>query len=242
MRGDYVARASKNKGGKNNFKNILMVITFIYFLFIIFGRNLNNIYMIWNLLLAWIPLEISYFFKKVSTNKNKKKYSQTLIILLSVIWIISYPNAPYIITDLAHLNGNKYFEIINVNTEGTKFIFNNDLNVWTDFFYIFIAVWISSIISFASLYINKQIIMEKYNNIFSWLFLFIVSIFSGFNIYLSRFENFRSWNVIIAPYKTIVLISKNINKITFKFCMIFGGIIIIIYMITNLLVNKLKDE
>lgn len=237
-----MSKTLKNKSEKNNFKNILMVITFIYFLFIIFVRNLKNIYMVWDLLIAWMPLEISYFFKKVFTNKNRKKYSQMLIILLSLIWIVSYPNAPYIITDLAYLNGNEYFEIVNSNIGGIKLILKNDLNMWMDFFYIFIGVWISSIISFVSLYINKQIIMEKYNNLFSWIFIFVVSIFSGFNIYLSRLEDFRSWSFIIAPYKTIVLISKNINNITFKFSMLFGGIIIIMYIITNLLVNKLKNE
>lgn len=237
-----MSKTLKNKSEKNNFKNILMVITFIYFLFIIFVRNLKNIYMVWDLLIAWMPLEISYFFKKVFTNKNRKKYSQMLIILLSLIWIVSYPNAPYIITDLAYLNGNEYFEIVNSNIGGIKLILKNDLNMWMDFFYIFIGVWISSIISFVSLYINKQIIMEKYNNLFSWIFIFVVSIFSGFNIYLSRLEGFRSWSFIIAPYKTIVLISKNINNITFKFSMLFGGIIIIMYIITNLLVNKLKNE
>lgn len=237
-----MSKTLKNKSEKNNFKNILMVITFIYFLFIIFVRNLKNIYMVWDLLIAWMPLEISYFFKKVFTNKNRKKYSQMLIILLSLIWIVSYPNAPYVITDLAYLNGNEYFEIVNSNIGGIKLILKNDLNMWMDFFYIFIGVWISSIISFVSLYINKQIIMEKYNNLFGWIFIFVVSIFSGFNIYLSRLEDFRSWNFIIAPYKTIVLISKNINNITFKFSMLFGGIIIIMYIITNLLVNKLKNE
>lgn len=237
-----MSKTLKNKSEKNNFKNILMVITFIYFLFIIFVRNLKNIYMVWDLLIAWMPLEISYFFKKVFTNKNRKKYSQMLIILLSLIWIVSYPNAPYIITDLAYLNGNEYFEIVNSKIGGIKLILKNDLNMWMDFFYIFIGVWISSIISFVSLYINKQIIMEKYNNLFSWIFIFVVSIFSGFNIYLSRREDFRSWSFIIAPYKTIVVIFKNVNNITFKFSMLFGGIVIIMYIITNLLVNKLKNE
>lgn len=235
-----MTKTPKNKGEKNNFKNIFMVIIFIYFLSIMFGRHIKNIYMIWNILLAWIPLEISYFLKKASISKNKKKYSNGLIILLGLIWFILYPNAPYIITELTHLNVNKYFQI--VNAEEKKFLFNNDLDIWVDFFYIFIGVWISSIISFVSLHINKQIIMQKYNNMFSWIFVFMVSIFSGFNIYLSRFENFRSWNFIILPYKTVVLISKNINKLTFKFSMIFGGMIIIIYTTTNLLINKLNNE
>lgn len=230
----------KNKGEKNNFKNIFMVIIFIYFLFIIFEGNIKNIYMIWNILFAWIPLEISYFLKKALISKNKKKYSNGLIILLGLIWFILYPNAPYIITELTHLNVNKYFQIINVGEK--KFVFSNDLGIWIDFFYIFMGVWISTIISFVSLYINKQIIMQKYNNLFSWIFVFMVSIFSGFNIYLSRFENFRSWNLIISPYKTLVLIFKNINKLTFEFSMIFGGIIIIMYITTNLLINKLNNE
>lgn len=233
-----MSKTLKNK--KNNFKNILVVVIFIYFLCIVFGKRLDNMYMIWNLLLAWIPLEISYFFKKVFGHKNRKKYSQTLIVLLSIIWVISYPNAPYVITELVYLNGNKYFEL--VNSKGTGVIFKNDLNIWKDFFYVFIGVWICSIISFVSIHINRKIIMERYNSAFSWIFLFLVAIFSGFNMYLSRIEQIRSWNIIINPYKTIVLIYKNINKLTFEFSMLFAGIIIIMYMITNLLINKLKNE
>ena len=49
--------------------------------------------------------------------------------------------------------------------------------------------------------------MERYNSAFSWIFLFLVAIFSGFNMYLSRIEQIRRleyYNKSIQNYSSYI--------------------------------------
>lgn len=56
-------------------------------------------FLIWNLFLAIIPLAISYTMYVLLENGGKK----IVFLGLSALWIVFYPNAPYIITDFLHL-------------------------------------------------------------------------------------------------------------------------------------------
>ena len=47
-----------------------------------------------NVFLAYIPLEISFYFERV----NRK-----LTYFLMALWLLFYPNAPYLFTDFFHL-------------------------------------------------------------------------------------------------------------------------------------------
>lgn len=53
--------------------------------------------LIWNLFLAWIPL----FFALVA---RRLKASRYISLFFMACWLLFFPNAPYIITDLVHLN------------------------------------------------------------------------------------------------------------------------------------------
>jgi hypothetical protein len=56
--------------------------------------------LIWNLFLAWIPFALSYVTFMVTGRRI------TLYLLVpgfALLWLIFFPNAPYILTDLQHL-------------------------------------------------------------------------------------------------------------------------------------------
>src|SRR5919106_2226543 len=58
------------------------------------GRHLG---LIWNLFLAWIPFMLAYFAHAVSW----KRVTLYLIIpSIAFLWLIFFPNAPYMLTDL----------------------------------------------------------------------------------------------------------------------------------------------
>jgi uncharacterized membrane protein len=54
----------------------------------------------WNLFLSWIPLIIAFFADSLT-----KRFGELQIglAILSIGWLAFFPNAPYMITDLAHL-------------------------------------------------------------------------------------------------------------------------------------------
>ena len=63
----------------------------------------------WNLFLAWIPIFIVLWLeKKVKINALQRWE----VLIVSLLWLLFFPNAPYIITDLVHLqslSGNTYW-------------------------------------------------------------------------------------------------------------------------------------
>src|ERR1035437_3182424 len=65
---------------------------------ILFGQT-NFLYLIWNLFLAWIPYIISGFF-------IKKEMTVGGFIPIFIVWLLFFPNAPYVLTDVWHLAGN----------------------------------------------------------------------------------------------------------------------------------------
>ena len=57
-------------------------------------------FLIWNLFLAWIPFVISYFTYTLAFNR---KWIYIVIPMAAFVWLIFFPNAPYILTDFQHL-------------------------------------------------------------------------------------------------------------------------------------------
>ncbi|MGG1924203.1 DUF1361 domain-containing protein [Chryseobacterium sp. NRRL B-14798] len=81
----------------------------------------------WNLFLAWIPLLLSSF---VLAFNIRSKISLVFII---IIWILFFPNSPYILTDLFHLRAR------------------NSIPVWYDLIVILSYAWTGLICGFISL-------------------------------------------------------------------------------------------
>lgn len=65
---------------------------------IILKDNLRYSFLLWNLFLAWIPLLLSQLAYRVI---ERRAFSVAALFL----WLLFFPNAPYIITDLLHLKG-----------------------------------------------------------------------------------------------------------------------------------------
>src|SRR5512134_2599871 len=57
-------------------------------------------FLIWNLFLAWVPFIISYFTYTITL---KRRLIYLVIPFASLLWLIFFPNAPYILTDFQHL-------------------------------------------------------------------------------------------------------------------------------------------
>ncbi|MDX1378607.1 MAG: DUF1361 domain-containing protein, partial [Anaerolineales bacterium] len=61
------------------------------------GRHLG---LIWNLFLAWIPFILSYIAHAVSW---RRVWLYLVIPVVAFLWLIFFPNAPYMLTDLQDL-------------------------------------------------------------------------------------------------------------------------------------------
>ena len=62
--------------------------------------NVNFRYLIWNLFLAWIPFALAVFVY----DRWRRRGPGLALFVLGGLWLLFFPNAPYIATDFVHLN------------------------------------------------------------------------------------------------------------------------------------------
>lgn len=226
-------------------KNYLRVITIIYFIWILFGGNSKYSYMVWNIILAWVPLEISTFIYTIKDRSLNYKWVKILIPAMWVLWMLFYPNAPYVITDFIHISSSK-FHLANPNyiPYGTepRIIYNDNFKIWLGFINIGVGVWIGYMLGVVSLYINQEMIKVKFSKLTSWLFVIGVSLLSGFAIYLGRFIRWNSWDVIFNPSNIISILVKDVHFKAVNFTILFGIAILFIYIINYVIIKEFMLE
>jgi hypothetical protein len=65
------------------------------------GAEVRHAYLVWNLFLAWLPLVFALFaVARFSLTYNVRDRQ---VLLLGIAWLLFFPNAPYIFTDLVHV-------------------------------------------------------------------------------------------------------------------------------------------
>lgn len=135
----------------------------------------------WNLFLAFIPWACSSVMI-VYPQLQKRKLA---IVLLLCIWLLFFPNAPYILTDLFHLK-------LQLN-----------MPVWFDLVLIISYAWTGLLLGFMSLIdiegLLKQYLSSRKIAMLSSLLLFLGS----FGIYLGRYLRWNSWDIISEPLRLL---------------------------------------
>ena len=142
---------------------------------ILYSGSIRYIFIVWNIFLAWIPYVLSSFF---TAYKHRDKWKQ---LCLFASWLLFFPNALYIVTDLVHLE------------ESTS------VPLWYDVILLFASSFIGLIMAFISLqkveYYLKGFFDKKTVRLIIPLILFTGS----FGVYLGRFQRWNSWDVIHNP-------------------------------------------
>jgi uncharacterized membrane protein len=150
-------------------------------------------FLLWNLALAFIPFAISHYMV-CSTHKNANNQSLKWKIkwwICFTIWLLFFPNAPYIITDLIHL---------------TK---RNDIPKWYDAAMLFTTASTGLWIGCISLQM-EQLWRKMLPSIHVSFFVVTVFLLCGFGIYLGRITRLNSWEVITNPFYVLEAISTRI--------------------------------
>ncbi|AZA82009.1 DUF1361 domain-containing protein [Chryseobacterium lactis] len=130
----------------------------------------------WNLFLAWIPLLLSSL---IIVSKTKSKIS---ILLIIAVWILFFPNSPYILTDLFHLKAR------------------NAIPIWYDLIVILSYAWTGLICGFISLNDIEKLLSDYGNNKWVTGVVIIFLFMSSFGVYLGRFLRWNSWDILNNPF------------------------------------------
>jgi len=183
------------------------------------GRHLG---LIWNLFLAWIPFMLAYFANAVLWRRA------TLYIILPFIaflWLIFYPNAPYMLTDLQDLARRA-----------------SGAPLWYDVLIVVWCSWTGMLLGVISLYLMQNIIVRSFGRTAGWVFVFVISALSSFGIYIGRFVRLNSWDILQNPGETaqeilgiVIDPSRRLAAFTFLYTIFFLFVFLLLYSFSHML-------
>lgn len=140
-----------------------------------YWHSQNYFFLPYNLLLAAIPLLLSHLAVRRVAMREK--------IVIGMLWLLFFPNAPYILTDLIHLSHKRvapvFYDVLLILSYGGT----------------------GAAFGFLSLRQMQNLLIEKgwprLSSVFAIGSLFLAS----FGIYLGRVVRLNSWDVVARPFR-----------------------------------------
>ena len=141
---------------------------------ILYTDHITYIFLAWNLFLAWMPFSFALL---------AHQFSQRIWLLLplSGMWLLFLPNAPYLITDLMHLD------------------YSSIVPTWYDAIMMFSFALTGLLLGFLSLCLMQSLVVRRFGWRLGWLFAWLVLGLSGLGVYIGRFLRWNSWDIFTSP-------------------------------------------
>ena len=187
-----------------------------------YSSSSRHLGLVWNLFLAWIPFMLAYFAHAVSW---RRATLYLVILFIAFLWLIFFPNAPYMLTDLQDLARRA-----------------SDAPLWYDVIIIIWSSWTGMLLGVISLYLMQDIIVRSFGRTAGWVFVFVISALSSFGIYIGRFVRLNSWDILQNPGETaqeilgiIIDPSMRLAAFTFLYTFFFLFIFLLLYSFSHML-------
>ena len=179
--------------------------------------------LIWNLFLAWIPFILAYLAHALSWNRL---WVYLALPFVAFLWLLFFPNAPYMLTDLQDL------------ARGA----GKEAPLWYDVIIVVWCSWTGTLLGVISLYLMQDIITRSFNRWLGWAFVFAISGLSSFGVYIGRFVRLNSWDILQNPAETAMVIlgividpSRRLAAFTFAYTLFFLFIFLLLYSFSHML-------
>jgi len=179
----------------------------------------------WNLFLAWIPFLVAYAAYSLAWSR---RWLYFVIPITAFVWLIFFPNAPYILTDLQHLARQ-----------------SSDTPLWYDVIMLVWLSWTGMLLGLVSLYLMQAIIQRTFGKWSGWSFVLLVSVLGSFGVYLGRFVRFNSWDLLQAPGEVAVTILGLVIDPTLRlmaFTLLFAAFYLFVYLTLYSFGHLLREE
>lgn len=181
----------------------------------VMSGSMDYLFLLWNLFLAWLPLGMAYL---ASSLASRRRYVLLTVLPAAALWLLFFPNAPYILTDFFHLRHPR-----------------PEVPLWFDALLINWFAWTGILLGIVSLFMMHNIVRKAFGRITGWLFVLGVGTLSSVGIYLGRFLRWNSWDVILHPLARlgeILSYAANPSLQSVLFISVFSSLFIFIYVST----------
>lgn len=165
----------------------ILFVSIIFSLVLVGARILRThqllyITLVWNLFLAWIPYGISLILKR------RGSWFRSPIAFFGIIclWLLFFPNAPYIITDLFHLKPQ------------------HTVPLWYDLMLIFSFAWNGLILGYLSLMNMEGEVSRRLGPGITRGFVVAVIALGAYGVFLGRYLRWNSWDLFTNPFGLVL--------------------------------------
>ena len=191
---------------------VLSLVAVFFHLIRIYFNSPVDFSMDWNLFLSWIPLIVAFLADNFTKRFGK---IPVWLIILSLVWLAFFPNAPYMITDLAHLTVD----------------YQRDLT-WHDTIMLFFYAEVSLFNGLVSLYWIHRSWRRVFSRGVSTVFLLMSLPLAGFGVYLGRVRRMNSWDILHDPMAILKnLFESAMDRTALVFSMEIGMLLGILYLV-----------
>ncbi len=179
-----------------------------------YSHRLTFVFLVWNLFLAWVPYLFSLWIAAQYQRDPRRGWT---LLIPSFIWLIFLPNAPYLVTDLLHLDERL------------------PVPLWFDIGMLATFAWSGCFLAIASIRAMEEIVRDFFGRWVAWLFVFSTMGLSGLGIYLGRFLNWNSWDLILRPQTVLASTISNFahpirNPQPFGVAGVFAAFLLVAYL------------
>jgi uncharacterized membrane protein len=182
-------------------------------------------FLVWNLALAWVPFVFAGVAYMMA--KGRRSTFSVFIVLAALVWLIFFPNAPYILTDFLHLGS-----------------MGDIVPGWYDVLMLFWFAWTGLILGVVSLYLMHEIVSHASGWVAGWVFVVLAAGLGSFGIYLGRFLRWNSWDLLRRPRPLAVELygtftdpaaQRQLLGFTLLFALLFLFVYAVVYVFAKLI-------
>jgi uncharacterized membrane protein len=142
-------------------------------------------YLIWNLSLAWVPFGLALFFY----DGQRRGMRVPGLVALGALWLVFFPNAPYIVTDFVHLSRDPLSPL------------------WFDGLTIGAFALSGLLLGLGSLYLVQSAVRRE----LGWIVVAASLTLGSVGIYLGRFVRLNSWDFFTNPHYLAYLVRLRLS-------------------------------
>jgi uncharacterized membrane protein len=171
--------------------------------------SIRFMFLSWNLFLAWVPLGIALLtYRRLEQGRLRGHHG----LAGWAAWLLFFPNAPYIITDLLHL---------------TK---KSAVPIWYDSLMVFSYALVGLLAGLLSLHLIHRVMDRRLGRMAARLVVTFSLLLAGFGVYLGRFERWNSWDLLTNP---VGLLGNALEQLTnptaLRLTVVFALMLTLIY-------------
>lgn len=147
--------------------------------------------LVWNLFLAVIPFPVAWGVDALGRNRRVNGW---LLALPTMVWLVFFPNSPYLVTDLIHLRPTP------------------NVPLWYDSLVFFAFSATGLLLGLTSLYLVQSTVARRLGRTWGAAVALLAIAMGSYGIYLGRVERWNSWDVLTNPRELLRSIRNQVES------------------------------